>query len=129
MSTKELLTKVQWLPVDKLINFHISLLVHNIIHTKEPEYLYLRIVNEQSMMSRSNIGRKLGNKPDKQGVSKLTKNQFCSQVYNIYNQNPAQITSITDKKQFKKHLKTYLFTNLLPNIDDFPIYGLIPGLQ
>ena len=73
-------------------------------------------MNEQTTNNRSNIGRKLGNKPDKQGSSKFTKHQFCTQVYRIYNQNPAQITSIVDRKLFKKHLKTYLYTNQLPNI-------------
>ena len=129
LSTIELLKKMNWLSVEKLITLHIGIMVNNILCTKEPEYLYLRLQNKNSNCNRSNLGRKLGQRPAEEGNSQFTKNQFVSRVYNIYNNIPSQITSIMDKKLFKKHLKTYLHTNLLPNLKDFPIHGILPGLD
>ena len=128
MSTIELLNEVNWLSIDKLITIHISIMVHTIINTKEPEYLYKRIVRESTNTRRNNIGRKLGQNPDQEGRSQYTKDQFCSRVYSIYNELPAQIASITDRSKFKKHIKMFIKTGLLPNAKDYPIFGLSNGL-
>ena len=98
------------------------------MNLKQPEYLYLRLVRESSNNTRNNICRKLGQKPDSEGRSMFTKNQFCNKVYNIYNKLPSQITSIVDHKKFKKNLKIYLYQGLLPNLDDYPIYGMNLGI-
>ena len=53
-------------------------MVHNIMHLKQPEYFYLRIIRESNNNTRSNIGRKLGQKPDNEGSSHFTKkNSFA----------------------------------------------------
>ena len=103
-------------------------MVHQIINTKEPEYLYLRIVKPTNNSNRSNLGRKLGQKPSEETSSHFTRDQFCSRVYEVYNKLPSQITSITDKNSFKKHLKYFLHHNLLPSVNEYPIFRLNPGL-
>ena len=64
LNTKELLDKVNWLNINDLITFHVATMVHNIMHKKQPEYLYQRIIKESTNNTRNNIGRKLVQKPD-----------------------------------------------------------------
>ena len=131
MSTVELLNTMNWLSIDKLVTLNTAIMINNILNTKEPELLYLRLTNNSNTnnnSNRSSLGKKLGQKPINEGKSRYTVNQFVSISYKIYNNLPSQITSISDPQLFKKHLKTYLKTNMLPNHTNFPIYGLYPGL-
>ena len=129
LSTTDLLKNMKWLNIEHLIILNISILVHGIINTGEPSYFYERIVRLQNNSNRTNMGRRLGQKPVDIGTSTFTKNQFCSRAFDIYNCVPAQISSIKDKKKFKSFLKKYLFDNKdLPDINEYPIAGLSNGI-
>ena len=87
------------------------------------------LITNNNINTRNNLRNKLGTKPKSIGKSQYTKNQFCSQAYDIYNNIPSTITSISNKNMFKSYLKRYLINN-----DDFPdqklykIAGLLDGL-
>ena len=129
LSTVELLKNMNWLNIEKLVILNVSILVHDIINTGEPRYLYERIIRLTNSSTRSNMGRKLGQKPPDIGNNTFTKNQFCSRVFEIYNDLPAQITSVQNKKKFKLFPKKYLHNNKdLPDINEYPIPGLHKGI-
>ena len=129
LDTVTLLKHMNWLSVNQLVILHVSILVHNIIHTGEPAYFYDRIVRIQNSCTRTNMGKKLGQKPSDIGNSVFTRDQFCSKSFDIYNQLPSQITSIIEKNKFKKYLKQFLYDNNdLPDPNLYPVFGLNSGL-
>ena len=120
---------MKWLQIHDLINFRISCLSHQVIHTKKPFYLYEIFITNNIVNTRNNIGFKLGTKPKHIGKSQYTKNQFCSRAYDIYNVLPGSITSIIDKNIFKIYLKKFFFNNDdLPDPKKFKTAGLMDGL-
>ena len=101
LDTNTLLKNMKWLPIQELINYRISCLVHQIINTKTPIYLYEMLITNNQTNTRNKVGNKLGTKPREIGKTMYTKNQFCSRAYDIYNNIPSIITSITKRDMFK----------------------------
>ena len=125
------MTKVNWLPLNKLIILHIAKPCHQLIYTKTPQYPYKCLIPISKANTRTNIGNKLGPKPKETGKSQYTKDTFCSRIYEIYNDLPSILTSIPDKKTFGIHLKRYLFNpKCLPSSSDpkFQIIGILQGI-
>ena len=127
--TTTLIKNMNWLPIDKLIEYRIACLIHQIIYTKKPEYLHDMLITNNKINICNNLGNKLGTKPGNIGSSQFTKDQFCSHSYDIYNKIPSIITSIKNKLTFKKYLKRYHMNNSdLPHSSSFHIAGLLPGI-
>ena len=89
----------------------------------------MMLISNNNINTRNNLGNKLGSRPANTGNTQFSKKQFGIRAYDIYNQIPSIITSIEDKKTFKKYLKRYFFNPTdLPDPKVFKISGLVHGL-
>lgn len=130
MNNATLLKTMKWLCVQDMIKYRISCLIHQIIYTKTPAYLYHILITNNVTNTRNKLGNKLGTKPANIGKTYITKIQFCARSYEIYNSIPSIITSIENKYLFKKYLKRYLFNERdLPDPNKYKITGLMDGLK
>ena len=129
LDTQTLLSKINWLSIEQLIKYRIATLIHQVIYTHTPEYIYKMLIINNKTNTRTTIGNKLGPKPKNIGKTMYSKNQFIPRSYEIYNEIPSIITSIPNKKVFQKYLRKYLLNPLdLPDPSIFKISGLSPGL-
>ena len=100
-----------WISIENLIKLHSALLIHQVINTHQPMYIYQNLVlklYQPPLPTRSNnIKKKLGPKPNEIGRSNYTKNTFMSQAYGLYNTLPDILTAISNKKYFKKNIEDF----------------------
>lgn len=99
---------MNWLTVVNLIKFHQSKLIHSILHTGTPQYLYDRLTTLRLGVTRSSDNDKLGTRPRTIGQSQLTRNTFISKAFDTYNSLPGIITVIPTSNIFKIRLRRYL---------------------
>ena len=130
LDSATLLRNMKWMPMQDLINYRISCLVHQVVYTHKPEYIYKMLIQNNNINTRNNLGNKLGSRPRNIGSTQYSKNQFIARAYDIYNVIPSIITSIENKQIFQKYLKKYYFNpSNLPDPKIFQISGLLPGLK
>ena len=101
LDSKTLLKNMKWLPIQELIDYRISCLVHQVVYTHKPEYLYKMLILNNNVNTRNNIGNKLGSRPKNIGSTQYSMNQFIPRSFDIYNKVPSIITSIENKPIFK----------------------------
>ena len=118
-SHTKLMEKMKWISVNNLIKLHTSTLIHQIINTKQPQYIHINLNNTTNLNTRSSAINKLGPLHQDQGNSIYTKNTFITKSHEIYNSLPDILTAITNKKYFKTKLRKYIINNNdLPDIND-----------
>ena len=104
------LFSLHWLPVVERIKFKVLTMVHKAIYDKGPAYL-------QDLLIKHKPGRKLRS-GDKNLLSvPFTKSSlvqncaFSAAGPKLWNELPDNLRSMSNFTQFKKHLKTHLFTS------------------
>lgn len=118
-SIDKIMQHMNWLKIRDLIKYHQATLIHQILHTGSPEYLYDRLTVMAAGVTRSRANDKLGPRPSNTGRTTYTSNTFISRSYKIYNELPGILTIIPSKYLFKIRLKRYLKNNEdLPNLTD-----------
>lgn len=118
-SIDKIMRNMNWLKVKELISYHQATLIHQILHTGRPEYLYDRLAVTSQGVTRSRANDKLGPWPSTTGKTIFTSNIFIARSYKIYNELPGILTIIQSKKLFKIRLRRYLMDNEdLPNLTD-----------
>ena len=129
LDSATLLRKMNWMSIEQLVEYRISCLIHQVIYTQTPEYIYKMLIVNNQTNTRTTIGNKLGPKPRHIGKTQYSKNQFIPRSYDIYNAIPSIITSIENKQIFQNHLRRYILNRLdLPDPKIFKISGLSPGI-
>ena len=105
-----LLKQLHWLPVTARIDYKLALFCHKCINNRAPMYLkdlleiyvpsrHLRSAEENFLRVPAVKSNKLGGRA------------FSYVAPKIWNSLPREIRFLSSEKQFKKNLKTYLFTN------------------
>jgi len=103
------LFSLHWLPVEKRIKFKILTMMHKSINGVAPEYL-------QDLVVKHNPGRNLRSGNRNLLIVPFTKSTLVEKCAfsvagpKLWNDLPASLRSTSNFSDFKKHLKTYLFS-------------------
>ena len=105
------LIELHWLPIKARIEYKILFLVFKALKYGEPTYLRkhlsrVRLETNVTIRHTSDIHRLFEPRTD----SKLGERSFRYSAPRLYNNLPSDLKNIEDEKNFKKKLKTYLFT-------------------
>ena len=111
-SNKEALSELHWLPIKSRIKFKILVLVFKCLRGEVSEYLMNLLVRctEQTHTLRSS------NIKDRLVIPRTVRQTFASRSFSVsgpthWNRLPNHIKDSNSLDIFKKHLKTFLFTN------------------
>ena len=94
---------MKWMFIYQLAEYHQSILIHKILTTKSPDYLYTNITNNNNQAT-----RRPGNIRFKPWNKQSSKNTFTFNPVIKYQNLPEEIKQIQSIKKFKKHLKKHL---------------------
>jgi len=103
------LRNLHWLPVAKRIDYKIALTTHKALHTQRPQYLAELISAYQPTRQLRSSTQHLLTRPVETHTKFRQRSFSCASV-TIWNGLPAHLRLIPDQKQFKRVLKTYLFS-------------------
>jgi len=111
-SITPVLKDLHWLPIEQRIEYKVALITHKVLQHQEPQYLAeLAVRYEPTRQLRSATQTRLA-KPT--GIkSKLGLQSFSHASEAIFNKLPENIRNITTTTNFKKKLKTELFSKFL----------------
>ena len=103
------LRDLHWLPVAKRIEYKVALITHKVLHQKQPQYLSELVdAYKPSRTLRSSsqhlVTRQTGIK------TKLGERSFSHASAKTWNSLPTDLRAISEEKQFKSALKTFLFS-------------------
>jgi len=108
-------TQLHWLPIKCRIRFKVALLVFKALHNMSPKYISDMIVITWSgrycLRSNSEVVLYV---PRYKCVT-LGRRAFAIHGPITWNSLPSELRSISDLEQFKRKLKTYLFTDFINN--------------
>ena len=103
LSTDEILKELHWLPVKKRIIFKMLLMVHQCLHQNAPKLLMQRL--EFGDSSRT------GKLVEKRCNGLFGERSFSVGAPKLWNMLPLDLRAESETDEFKKKLKTFLFTN------------------
>ena len=105
-----MLKQLQWLPVAKRIHFKVLLIAFKALHGLAPEYLAdLLQWHEPRAYNLRSGSQRLLNQPAWR-LKTVGFRRFAVAGPYLWNSLPANLRNITDMGQFKRELKTFLFT-------------------
>ena len=111
-STNKLLTKMGWLPNEKLLTLGTAKMAHQILHKSIPEILAFKIkskIQPDPALTRLSGPNKFGPRPKEFGRTCHTKYQFKSNLYSQYPKINEIVLNIKNKKHFGHWAKKNLF--------------------
>ena len=108
--TSQAIMDLHWLPIRQRIEFKLCLLVHKSLNDRAPEYLK----NLLTPLSSLRDGRSLRSATHGDLFVPRTRLKSADRAFQVYgpqawNRLPIEIRKVTNEKQFKKQLKTYLY--------------------
>ena len=108
-SSKPLLKRLHWLPVNSRISFKIATLTYKAVHTQQPPSLFklLQFKGCTNFVTRSANHLQLQHPPV--GINNFGRRAFGYAAPSVWNSIPFHIRSATSIMAFRKQLKTYYF--------------------
>ena len=108
-SMTTILRQLHWLPVRKRIDFKILVLVHRAIYNGPPEYLAALLCRHTPPRSLHSAGGLLLEVP-RVNLERFGRRAFACAGPTLWNKLPRNIRDNSNITQFKKQLKTLLFS-------------------
>lgn len=103
------LIHLHWLPVNSRIIYKILLLTYKCLHDSGPSYLKALLKSHRPSRTLRSIDKSLLAVP-KSNHTRFSTRAFKHVAPNLWNGLPIAIKSVTSETNFKKQLKTHLFT-------------------
>ena len=107
-----ILDKLHWLPIKKRIVFKIVLLTYKALNGHAPQYLR-ELLRERKPLRKLRSSGKLNLQETKANTKYYGGRAFSVYAPKYWNNLPQSITSQQSIELFKKHLKTFLFSNTI----------------
>jgi hypothetical protein len=104
------LRDLHWLPVAKRIEYKVALLTHKVLHQKQPQYLSELVGVYQPARTLRSSSQHLATRPTVT-KTKLGQRSFTHAAAATWNSLSTDLRAITEEKNFKAKLKTYLFSS------------------
>ena len=108
-STMTILHQLHWLPVRKLIEYKLLVLVHSALYDGTPEYLAALLLQHAPRRSLRSAGGLLLEVP-KVNLERFGRRAFACAGPTLWNKLPRNMRDNGNLVQFKKELKTFLFS-------------------
>ena len=111
-SASQILQQLHWLPLKKRIAFKLATLGFKIYHKQSPSYFHYLSSKHSTVSTRSTCHPVLQSTIQKVRTTRIGDRCYFRAIPTVFNSLPAHIRDIDKYDDFKKELKTYLFTNV-----------------
>ena len=114
VSTEMLLGQCGWLSVKQLVFYHSVSLVHNVLMTGVPEYIYELYQEENSQQHNTRLAEKshVRLKDTRVPKTELALKSFKWRALQQYNELPLEVRTLNQKENFKYSAKKWISANV-----------------